>query len=92
MKNFIFCSVLRQELVKLDKVMLIGQNLFNNTFFTEHLQMDTRHTTLAESAKKVFYKILQNAQKNTCARISFLIKPGACNFIKIEALAQLFLC
>ena len=77
MKNFIFCSVLRQELVKLDKVMLIGQNLFNNTFFTEHLQMDTRHTTLAESTKKVFYKegVLRNfakcTEKHLCQSLFF---------------------
>ena len=77
MKNFIFCSVLRQELVKLDKVMLIGQNLFNNTFFTEHLQMDTRHTKLAESTKKVFYKegVLRNfakcIEKHLCQSLFF---------------------
>ena len=96
--------MLRQELVKLDKVMVIGQNLFNNTFFTEHLQ---KHTTLADSTehttpsgsfirrcsiKKVFLEILQIAQKNTCARVSFLIKPEACNFIKKEALPQVFSC
>ena len=34
--------------------------------------------------KKVFLEISQNSQKNTCARVSFLIKLGAetCNFIK----------
>ena len=39
----------------------------------------------------------QISQKNTCARVSFLIKlqasgPQACNFIKIGTLAQLFSC
>ena len=35
----------------------------------------------------------QNWQENTCGRASFLIKlPEACNFIKNEALAQVFLC
>ena len=107
MKNFVFCSVLRQELVKLDKVMVMGQNLFNNTFFTEHLQTDTKHTTLAEFTehttpagsfirrcfiKKVFLEILHNSQKNTCARVSFLLKPEAYNFIKKETLAQVFSC
>ena len=37
------------------------------------------------SVKKVFLEIPQNSQENTCARVSFLI-----NFIKIEALAQVF--
>ena len=46
------------------------------------------------SVKKVFLEILQNSQKNTCARVSFLIKlqTSACNFIKKETLAQVFSC
>ena len=45
------------------------------------------------SVKKVFLKISQNSQENTCARVSFLIKlqtPG--NFIKTETLALVFSC
>ena len=43
------------------------------------------------SVKKVFLKILQNSQKNTCVRVSFLIKlQASCNFIKKEVLAQVF--
>ena len=40
--------------------------------------------------KKVFLKILQKLQENTCARVSLLIKlqPSAYNFIKSETLAQ----
>ena len=49
--------------------------------------------------KKVFLKILQNSQENTCSRVSFLIKlqteawnlklqAEALNFIKKEALAR----
>ena len=38
--------------------------------------------------KKVFLKISQNSQENTCTRTSFLIQ--ACNIIKKEALAQVF--
>ena len=41
--------------------------------------------------KKVFLKILQNSQENTCARVSFLIKLQA-NFIEKETPAQLFSC
>ena len=46
------------------------------------------------SVKKVFLKISQNSQKNTCARVSFLIScsPRACNFVKKETLAQVFSC
>ena len=41
--------------------------------------------------KKVFLKISQNSQENTCARVSFLIKLQF-GFIKKEALAQVFSC
>ena len=46
------------------------------------------------SANKVPLKILQNSQEDTCARVSFLInvQAPACNFIKKEALAQVFSC
>ena len=39
-------------------------------------------------------KISKNSQKNTCARVSFLVKSqaSACNFIKKEILAQVFIC
>ena len=37
------------------------------------------------SVKKVFLKISQNSQENTCARVYF-------NFIKKETLAQVFSC
>ena len=36
--------------------------------------------------------MLQNSQENTYARISFLVKMQACNFIKKETLAQVFSC
>ena len=43
--------------------------------------------------KKVFLEMSQNSQESTCARVSFLtIRPEACNFIKKEALAQVFFC
>ena len=46
------------------------------------------------SVKNMFLEISQNSQKNTCAKVSFLIKlqPQTCNFIKKEALAELFSC
>ena len=46
------------------------------------------------SVKKMFLEIPQNSQENTCARVSFLIKlqASACNFIKKEALTQVFSC
>ena len=42
--------------------------------------------------KKVFLEISQNSLENTCVRASFLIKLQAdvCNFIKKEALTQVF--
>ena len=42
------------------------------------------------SVKKEFLEISQNSQENTCARISFLIRPE--DFIKKETLAQVFSC
>ena len=52
------------------------------------------------SVKKVFVKISQNLQENTCVWVSFLIKSflkktmtqEACNFIKKETLTQVFSC
>ena len=44
------------------------------------------------SLKKVFWEISQHSQENTCARVSFLLKHKACNFIKKETLAQVFSC
>ena len=44
------------------------------------------------SVKKAFLEISQNSQENTCARVSFLIKMQAYNFIKKETLAQAFSC
>ena len=43
---------------------------------------------------KVFLKILQNSQENSCARVSLLIKlqAKACNFIKKGTLAKVFSC
>ena len=44
------------------------------------------------SVRKVLLKISQNPQENTCVRVSVLMKLQACNFIKKEALAQVFPC
>ena len=41
------------------------------------------------SLKKMFLKISQILQENTCAAISFL-QQSACNFVENKALAQLF--
>ena len=42
------------------------------------------------SVKKVLLEISQNSQKNSSARVSFLIK--ACTFIKKETLVKVFSC
>ena len=54
----------------------------------------TEAVTRRCSVKKVFLKISQNSQENTCARVSFLMKLQAqtCNFTKKEALIQIFSC
>ena len=43
------------------------------------------------SVKKVFLKISQNSQKNTCARVSFLITLQVLGTV-LETLAQVFFC
>ena len=57
---------------------------------TEQLFLDRPSETVVQgrSAKKVFLKISQNPQENTWVGVSFLIKLRACNFMKIETLAQ----
>ena len=42
------------------------------------------------SVKKVFLEISQSSQENTCAW--HYTRPYVCNFIKNEALAQVFSC
>ena len=46
------------------------------------------------SVNKVFLKVLQNSQANTCTRVSLLTKlrPQACEYVKKETLAQVFSC
>ena len=51
--------------------------------------IQTEAATRSALWKKMFLEISQNSEENTCARISFL---KACNFIKKETLAQVFLC
>ena len=50
------------------------------------------NTNARSSRPEVFLEISKNSQKNTCARVSFLIKLQACNFIKKETLAQVLSC
>ena len=58
-------------------------------FFRSSLEAATGDILL----KKVFLEISENSQENNCPRASILIKlQAASNFIKIEALAQVFSC
>ena len=71
--------------------------IFKNTFFHRTPPVAASEKLKAEavvrrcSVKKVFLEILLNSQENTCVRVSFL-QPWKCNFIEIEALAQVFSC
>ena len=49
-------------------------------------------TTRGVLQKRMFLEILQNSQENTCARVSFLIKLQACNFIKNDTPAKVLSC
>ena len=40
----------------------------------------------------MFLEISQNSQKKTCASVSFVLRPEACNYIKDENLARVFSC
>ena len=68
--------------VSLRKFQLLWR--FCRTWSKDHFRSNRRC-----SVKKVFLKILQNSQENTCVRVSFLIKlqaPHRCfpvNFAKI---------
>ena len=54
--------------------------------------MMTEAATKGVLHKKLFLKILQNSQENTCARVSYFNKV-ACNFIKIrDSGTQAFSC
>ena len=48
------------------------------------------HKKQKQPLEKEFLEISQNSQKNTCVRVSFLIKlqAQACDFIKIETLSH----
>ena len=61
--------------------------IWNTPVFTE-IFVPTNAVTEWFSLKEVFLKIYQNSQENTCGRVSF--RDGAGNFIKKEALAQVF--
>ena len=71
--------------------------IFKNTFFHRTPSLAASEKLKAEavvlrcSVKKLFSEILLNLQENTFARVSFL-QTYACNFIKIESLAQIFSC
>ena len=72
----------------------------DSTFYTKITKViyspklihDTEAVVLRCFVKKVFLKISQNLQENTCARVSFLIKLQVCNFIKKETLIKVFSC
>ena len=51
-----------------------------------------RRNDRRRSIKKLFLKISQKSQENTCARVSFLkkLQDSTCNYIKKETLAQVF--
>ena len=69
------------------------KNIFTNLIIPDKSK-NTLHKNRSShrrcSVRKMFLEMSQNSQENTCARVSFLIK--ACNFIKKEALAQVFSC
>ena len=74
------CRTLLQNLsLKILSFSTITSAIFRRLFeFVWDIKVHTEAATRGVLYKKVFLKILQNSQENTCARASFLI-----NFIKI---------
>ena len=75
------CSKNFRKSLKLKKLRMLNFNLY-------------RRIRPEVFYEKVFLKISNNSEENTCARVSLLIKLQAsvCNFIKKETPAQLFSC
>ena len=61
-------------------------------FYTVLLNHSSEAVGQRCSVKKMFLKISENSQENTCAKVSFSVKSQAqaCNFIKKEAVTQVF--
>ena len=58
------------------------------SFWYHYICILSRSSRTEVFLKKVFLKISQNLQENTCTKVSFL--SAACNFINEETLAQCF--
>ena len=87
--QFLFCVTPKNEALCESILRFLKQLKITNH---GHIWLTNRSSLREVFCKKVFLKISQNLQENTCARVSFLIKlqVEACNFIKIETLAQVF--
>ena len=88
----------REILINQIKIYLITVNLVSKVVGLRNVKsskiLTTEATTRGLLWKKVFFKISQNSQENTYARVYFLVKlqVDACNLIKKETLAQVFSC
>ena len=74
---------------------LVSANIITWLFANcSDLDASTETVTKRCCAKKVFFKLLQNSQENTCARFFFLtnLQTEASNFIKKESLARVSSC
>ena len=78
------------------RTLVYSERLNNGTFlyFGKCIFRTQEPATGGVLQAKVFLETLQNSQRNTCARVYFLIKLHAsgCNFIKQGALALVFSC
>ena len=97
--QFMFEDHLKKVPRKINKSLVLLRKLQNvlpravfitiqKAFFRPHLECCgiLEAVVRRHSFKKVFLKIFQNSQENTCARVPL------CNFIKKEALSQVFSC
>ena len=84
-----------QRLTQLGKLLYKFRDFISKKYFALILNLNSEAVGRRCSVKKVFLKLSQNSQNNTCARIPFLMKlqaDEACSYIKKEPLAQVFSC
>ena len=85
-----YASVLTHRKKKVKLIVTNSKDMFLLQITTTCIRM-SEAVARRSTVKKVFLKMSQNSQENTCARVSCLIKlQTSGNFIKKEALGQVF--
>ena len=93
MTSYFFISWSASRNLILRKLFTNCSGNFKKIHSKRYVQEATEAVTWCVLLEKMFLKISQNSQENICTRVSFLIKlkAEACNFIKKETLAQVWI-